>query len=301
VCYTAEAMNVGHRQLMDKTDSIPNASARRALLACRPGFTLIELLIVICILALLVAILVPSLSRARLLAKRTACYANLHAIGIAAAAYQTEYGSYIPINWGNLDNSYRNQWGSWRVMLLPYVPAVTTFNCPAARDGSKLGEVFHTIDELTGQDRDGTRNAGSYGIMLQDALPTCKVVNFNDDIKLGTPSWSGFFPTDAGVAWKDPANSVYVADSCMTKSLVSYPSQGYANYGTSAILPPSVMSASGTPQPNPAYFGTGISRRFADRHLGTNCLFVDGHVANYPTQTLDSMNVGSPDCIWDVN
>jgi prepilin-type processing-associated H-X9-DG protein len=103
------------------------------------------------------------------------------------------------------------------------------------------------------------------------------------------------------MAWKDPANSVYVADSYLSKSPVAYPSQSYGDYGTSAILPPSIMTVSGVPLPNPAYFGTGVSRRFADRHCGTNCLFLDGRVAVYPTQTLDGMTVGSPDCIWDVN
>jgi prepilin-type N-terminal cleavage/methylation domain-containing protein len=54
----------------------------------KQGFTLIELLVVIAIIALLVSILLPSLNRARELAKRAVCGANLNSLGKAIVLYQ---------------------------------------------------------------------------------------------------------------------------------------------------------------------------------------------------------------------
>jgi len=60
------------------------------------GFTLIELLVVIAIIALLVSILLPSLQRAKELAKRAVCAANLHHLCMAVQTYAAEYDGWQP-------------------------------------------------------------------------------------------------------------------------------------------------------------------------------------------------------------
>jgi len=62
----------------------------------RKGFTLIELLVVVAIIALLVSILLPSLNRARELAKRAGCGMNLSAIGKAMGMYKASYKDKYP-------------------------------------------------------------------------------------------------------------------------------------------------------------------------------------------------------------
>jgi prepilin-type N-terminal cleavage/methylation domain-containing protein/prepilin-type processing-associated H-X9-DG protein len=61
----------------------------------RRGFTLMELLVVVAIIALLVAILIPSLGAARRLARTSACAANLRGIGQLNAVYASEFDDYI--------------------------------------------------------------------------------------------------------------------------------------------------------------------------------------------------------------
>ncbi len=60
------------------------------------AFTLIELLVVIAIIALLISILLPSLSRARELSKRTVCSANLRGIGQAMYIYAQDDPGLFP-------------------------------------------------------------------------------------------------------------------------------------------------------------------------------------------------------------
>ena len=62
----------------------------------KEGFTLIELLVVVAIIALLLSVLMPALSRAKELAKRVVCANNLKQVGIAVSGYEGKYSGLVP-------------------------------------------------------------------------------------------------------------------------------------------------------------------------------------------------------------
>ena len=97
------------------------------------AFTLIELLVVISIIALLMAILMPALSRVRKQARGVYCLNNLREIGIAMHAYAHENGDFIP---RALDNKVK-----WLLAFMPFLGEeyknaqdyreVKVYQCPA--------------------------------------------------------------------------------------------------------------------------------------------------------------------------
>ena len=71
----------------------------------KKGFTLIELLVVISIIAVLAAILMPALGRAREMAKSSACVSNLHNIGLTLHMYTADNRGYFPVCYKYLDGN----------------------------------------------------------------------------------------------------------------------------------------------------------------------------------------------------
>jgi prepilin-type processing-associated H-X9-DG protein len=75
-------------------------SASRPRRCRRPGaFTLVELLVVIGIIAALVALLLPSLNKARESAFKVKCMSNIRSIGQAQLAYAAENKGYVPVRY----------------------------------------------------------------------------------------------------------------------------------------------------------------------------------------------------------
>ena len=122
-------------------------------------FTLIELLVVIAIIAILAAMLLPTLQNSMARSKRANCSSNLKQLGIGSNMYNNDYEGFLVFaSGGNGSGENTKQYNSesWYQQLDDYCePSV--FNCPAGPE--------HTRDYDTGvKFRDDSYFKGTYAV-----------------------------------------------------------------------------------------------------------------------------------------
>jgi prepilin-type N-terminal cleavage/methylation domain-containing protein/prepilin-type processing-associated H-X9-DG protein len=102
----------------------------------RVGFTLVELLVVIAIIAILAALLLPALSKAKERSKRTRCIANARQIAMASFMFADDHDDTFPIQpddglpvveVGGHGTNFYDQ-------LMPYVPQPAVWLCPSTKE-----------------------------------------------------------------------------------------------------------------------------------------------------------------------
>ena len=142
------------------------------------GFTLIEILIVMSVIALLVAILIPSLNKSKRYAKTVVCQSNLRQLGVILEMYTDESDGFF------FGGAVGSGWDDWIEILEPYYGIKGKVKlCPF---------VKKTIDQgaqgiyAAWQDKEG-EESGSYGLNGW----VCKInpsSAFEKDLYWGTPN-----------------------------------------------------------------------------------------------------------------
>jgi prepilin-type N-terminal cleavage/methylation domain-containing protein/prepilin-type processing-associated H-X9-DG protein len=250
----------------------------------RRGFTLVELLVVIGVIAILIAILLPSLSRAKQQARTAVCLSNEHSLGHTYTVYLAEWG--IP----NL-RSHAYAGGAASNLLAngtswPYRLTDPTASAGSAADSNfgvkqglaNQGDKMRFCPEALAPNPSGTtigaahfswlapEGAGTVGGLVGGSYA---INQWLDDVK-GTWMWAGAGnfvagPRFAGGDTKQSGSRVPLFVDCISSFIVASefdeaaadlenPTGPFANVGTTL-------------------FGAAI-----DRHrMAVNVVFLDGH------------------------
>jgi prepilin-type N-terminal cleavage/methylation domain-containing protein/prepilin-type processing-associated H-X9-DG protein len=133
----------------------------------KEGFTLIELLVVVAIIAILMAVLMPAMSRAREQGKRAVCLSNVKQFGVSWVLYADDNDQKI-VNSCTIENSeghddktepcwmyFHNNWdtqqridGVRRGAMWPYVKQLKIYKCPTGIRGEV--NTYAIVDAMNG-------------------------------------------------------------------------------------------------------------------------------------------------------
>jgi prepilin-type N-terminal cleavage/methylation domain-containing protein/prepilin-type processing-associated H-X9-DG protein len=168
----------------------------------RRGFTLVELLVVIGIIALLMGILLPVLSRTRASAADLKCQSNVRQISAALMIYATECEGYLPPAEDSTLPQGRPTWHTriWqRVIGRPFQTddftgggtysylQYTVFECPQA-EGSRLGS-YSSMDHRTNGYALNISVPGGYGEnAMANPFQQLRILDHKKPAKVKTPS-----------------------------------------------------------------------------------------------------------------
>ena len=228
----------------------------------RAGFTLIELLVVIAIIAILAAMLLPSLHRAKAQAQQAECMAQQKQLGIAVEFYTGDNDEVFPAHRNHSLSS------GWFTLIFEYLdpevyrcPSRTRWDCPVT-------DLTHEM--VMPREEDGKFQAAQHYIPY----------GYNG-YWLGHSPYSGHPQMGRNFCKRadlwNPSEVLVTADSNLK-------SAAHAHWAQSLWYP----------------FRTALNEGISDIHReGANVLFADGHVQWYLDEDIninpDNADLWSPD------
>ena len=178
------------------------------------GFTLVELLVVIGIIAMLIAILLPVLSKASAAARRTVCQSNMRQLAMAVMTYNTDWSGAMPFSNSDTLETFGTPGGwTWTgagwLYKFPDKTDLSHVETGSLFDYLKTREIYHCPLDGPPWPADLTRNLSSY--MMNSSvcgnarvLPAYKFSKFKSDAVMFLEANEGDL---TGGNWNDGNNN----------------------------------------------------------------------------------------------
>lgn len=297
------------------------------------GFTLVELLVVVSIIAILLAVLIPAMQKAREIAKRTICANQVRQIGVGLSAYAMGFDDKMPWSGGNTggmpddtkdestlhpsvlwrtghsgnDPQYQDmsatcvcgQPGKARPMRLgclyagSYIKDGKVFYCPSNQVSINPGRCYDSYTEVS---KKYSSIQSSEWSRPHQAYNLDRPNPGNDWIRSGYD----YYPIDNKIANKRPYEGMVMDETARKR----YPATTCRKFSNLSKTSPYVTDIMGDPEW--ITHKAGMRRagdRVIPRNPGVNSLFKDGHVSFVTDKVVTINDVEKrlfDNQVWDV-